>query len=438
MQLYRHQLEASTFLANRVYALLWGDPGVGKTAAILRALTMIEAATVLVLAPLSAVLHWTREPGKFGFQGVFPIRDASDIKVGRWLVMNPDKLYNLAIVKRLRELRYDVIVLDESQQFKSRTAKRTRIILGKTGLARQARRVWLSSGTPFPNGPIDAYVQCRVLFPEVTAGHTFDSFVEAYHVLTPDKLKILGSRNLHILREKLSPHMLRQSIDDCLDLPPLTFSHEPLPASELIFDYDAYQQALRAAQSVGFEPDLSDDLLGLVRDNYLHLSTLRSLLATAKTRAVQARLTEELSDDKNRKIVVFSWHLGPLRRLYASLDHFGPVILTGDVPPVARQRAIDAFQTDPRCRLFLAQGAAGGLGITLHAARETWFIDTSWTPGPVVQAAKRLHRIGQRWPVTARLFSVAGTIDDAVTNTLIRKAVMIAGLADNVAEAALI
>jgi len=50
------------------------------------------------------------------------------------------------------------------------------------------------------------------------------------------------------------------------------------------------------------------------------------------------------------------------------------------------------------------------------------FVESSWTPMDNAQAACRVHRIGQKDGVVARMLSAAGTVDDLINGLLVRKA----------------
>ena len=49
--------------------------------------------------------------------------------------------------------------------------------------------------------------------------------------------------------------------------------------------------------------------------------------------------------------------------------------------------------------VFVCTFGAGGVGLTLTAARTVILLDRPWTPGDVAQAEDRVRRIGQRFPV---------------------------------------
>ena len=100
----------------------------------------------------------------------------------------------------------------------------------------------------------------------------------------------------------------------------------------------------------------------------------------------------------------------------------GAVTLYGGTNADTRQKNIDKFQNNPKCRVFIGNIQAAGTGITLTAAHEVAFIEADWVPANNAQAAMRCHRIGQTKPVRVRFFSCAGSVDEDVMNTLRRKA----------------
>ena len=90
------------------------------------------------------------------------------------------------------------------------------------------------------------------------------------------------------------------------------------------------------------------------------------------------------------------------------------VVLTGNRSMAARQRAVDAFQQNADCRVFVATTAAAGVGLTLTAGRNVFFASLPWTPAAKHQAEDRANRIGQTALVTVFVPIVADTIDEQI------------------------
>ena len=111
------------------------------------------------------------------------------------------------------------------------------------------------------------------------------------------------------------------------------------------------------------------------------------------------------------KLVVFAHHRDVIMGLVTSLSRFRPVTLTGETSPTDRQKAIDAFQTDPGIRLFIGNIVAAGTGITLTAASHCIFAELSWVPAELSQCEDRLHRIGTQDSVSVQHLVLKGSLD---------------------------
>jgi SNF2 family DNA or RNA helicase len=87
---------------------------------------------------------------------------------------------------------------------------------------------------------------------------------------------------------------------------------------------------------------------------------------------------------------------------------------------------VDKFLNERSCRVFVGNIAAAGTALTLVGptckCSDVVFCESAWTPADNAQAACRVHRIGQHDGVVARMLSAAGTIDDIISDLLVRKA----------------
>lgn len=93
----------------------------------------------------------------------------------------------------------------------------------------------------------------------------------------------------------------------------------------------------------------------------------------------------------------------------------------GDVPQAERGGIVDDFQQNPETKVFVAQIQTAGLGITLHAASAAVFYSMDYNYANYAQALARIHRIGQRSPVTYIHLLVEDSIDDKVLAALEKK-----------------
>lgn len=91
-------------------------------------------------------------------------------------------------------------------------------------------------------------------------------------------------------------------------------------------------------------------------------------------------------------------------------------LLTGETPAKKRQGMVDNFQTGIK-PVFVCTFGAGGVGLTLTAARTVILLDRPWTPGDAAQAEDRIRRIGQRFTVRSIWIS-ANEVDKQIDQML--------------------
>lgn len=424
-----YQVEGIAFLAGRDRALLADEPGLGKTLQAIRAADAVDALRVLVVCPASLVAEWKRH-----------IAQQSE---GDWTatVVSFNRAAGNERVNLIsRNARWDVCIIDEAHALKDFSAKRTRSLYGrrvdadKDSIVSRARRVWILTGTPMPNHAGELYPHLRALRPDLITGEksgivwSQDQFLVRYAKMRPTGFgnKIVGSQNEAELHTKLKDFMLRRRKSEVLkDLPPLRFTDVPLTVDTRAFPKDVMAEV--EAVFAGFADPL-DALRELSKSSAM--SELRRLTGLAKTGPAADWINQWLADNPGRKIVVFGHHRTVLEALQDRLAHHNSVLLYGDTKVQEAARAIQKFQDDPETRVFIGNILKAGVGLTLTAASDLVFVESSWVPAEMAQAAQRIHRLGQKDPCVVRTMFCEGTVDEDIQMAIARKMASISKIVD--------
>ena len=102
--------------------------------------------------------------------------------------------------------------------------------------------------------------------------------------------------------------------------------------------------------------------------------------------------------------------------------------IDGSTSSKKREEYVNAFQTQRSYRVAILSITAAGTGITLNSADLVVFGELYWTPGLLLQAEDRVHRIGQDRPVEMHYLLAKNTIDDIIW-PLIEKKLFVLGKA---------
>lgn len=408
-----YQNEGTEWLVERQTALLADEPGLGKSAQVIGACDAIGAVDVAVVCPASVVVNWQREFVKFSWLGIKPT------------VVS----YNNASAL-LGERRFDVLILDEGHALKNRDSARTQTVYGEKcdgigGLIEQCNRIYVVTGTPMPNNPSELWTHLRALAPHLIPNkktgkpRAFWMYTNSFCNVVNNGFgqQIKGGKRLDTLRETIEPFMLRRLKKDVLpELPALEVS-QIFVEGELVLDDEEKVQLAKLEKALS----KSLDLLTALRKLAPHCASLRRKTGEAKVRGVMDWVSDQM--EQCDKLVVFAQHTTVINAFWTAWRKpYGAVYLDGSVTEANRQKAIDAFQNDESCRIFVGQVQAAGVGITLTAASDLLFVEESWVPGDNEQAMMRIHRIGQRNACLVRFATLAGSYDEVVQRAAAGKA----------------
>ena len=385
---------------------------------------------VLILCPASLKLMWKREWEKWDVKDLYvQVVEGKIFPTASVVIVNYDILKKWR--KEIREISWDLLVADEAHFLKSAKAQRTREVLGgiKRNSDRQivdrvqpipARRRLFLTGTPLLSRPKDTWPLCQILDP-TGLGSDWYNYAKRYCGLWEIKdrtgkrigWKWDGATNLEELQERLrSSFMVRRLKKDVLtSLPPKirqVISIEPssslkkLIATELL-SYEEYKTQLKENEN---PPAFSA------------IAKVRKEVGIAKVPFCVEHITEILNE--REKIVIWAHHHEVIDALSS---HFGysAVAVDGRVPLALRQEAVDRFQKEADCKIFIGGIQAAGVGLTLTAASTVVFVELDWVPGNVSQAEDRCHRIGQKDCVTVQHIVLAGSLDERLASVIIEK-----------------
>jgi len=439
--LFPHQLDNAKRIAVGVPTYLGFDMGTGKTRTFIEAVKLRGAKVVLVICPASALLVWQREiqiwdrgasctvvrhPDHFG-------RPSKYYLVSHGMLSQRQGAIAAALADD--DIQFDMTAIDEAQAFNAPDSLRVRAL---RNAAKNLGDIIPLSGTPMKNHAGDLYTLLSICWPQGIRNMSRAQYEEKFCVVQHRDFQrngrlirvIEGSKNIPQLRKMIAPFMVRVRKGDVLkDLPAINWDQVPVPLDPAYMpeaDLKAFEGYFSQSSVLG-TPD--DDMVDAMRvmGNSVPLMRLRRMLGLAKLRGATEYLVDMLDNlPEDRKILVFAHHADVIKALFNHLAEYSPAVLTGQSTPPERAIAVDKFLMDPKCRVFIGNIQAAGTALTLVGPKckcsDVVFVESSWTPMDNAQAACRVHRIGQKDGVVARMLSAAGTVDDLISSLLARKA----------------
>lgn len=443
-KLFPYQLDGAQFLAQKCRALLADEMGLGKTVMAIRGLDSIRALKVLIVCPSIARINWQRELEHWSeTKRQYKVLETLSDTVAPNESAICTFTYATENAKTLGKTKWDCLIIDEAHFVKDPKTKRAKALLGTEGLIRSSDRTWLMTGTPAPNHAGELWI---MLYTFGVTKLKYNDFVARFcHVReTSYGYKVTGTNHDRIpeLKQLLSKIMLRRLKKDVMtQLPPITYGHVVVPPGEFELDLQAsftqyfFPTDERAAlfDKLNAEDKLLNDviqnmhstkgeeMLTAINSLQSSVATLRRFNGLQKVKSAAELIAKELENNAYKKVVVFAIHRDVIENMRIALRKFGPVVLYGGQPLEKRQKNVDRFQKNPKCRVFIGNIQAAGTAVTLTSAHHVVFVEQDWVPANNAQAVMRCHRIGQENPVSVRFIGLADSIDTHIMFILKKK-----------------
>ena len=401
---------------NNLGACLADDMGLGKTLqaiALLSNLHEEKKKKSMVIMPKSLIYNWENEIKKF----------SPKLKVGVYYGINRDfsSLRKVDVIlttygtvrndiENLLEHKFDLLILDESQNIKNINSQTTKAVL----LLNAKKRVALS-GTPIENNLLELYSLFRFLNPEMFG--SVQRFTNSY--ILPIQ-KYSDTSTIEELKKKIYPFLLRRVKKEVLeDLPDKI---EKLVYVDMNDEHRKFYEERRKYYYSLLEKNTSsqgnfDKFFVLQAINELrHIVSSPELetkkIISSKKEVLIENVIEAI--ENNHKVLVFVNYLSSIESICESLkeNKIKYLKMTGQTKD--RQNLVDKFQSDSRYKVFVMTLKTGGVGLNLVSADTIFIYDPWWNTTVENQAIDRAYRLGQDKTVFAYKMIMRNTIEEKI------------------------
>ena len=441
---YAYQEAAMRWIKEHPRCGLFLDMGLGKTVCTLTALQDLmddcEVGRVLVVAPKKvAETTWTSEAGKW--------EHLRGLRVSR--VLGTEKQRSLALQEKAdvyvtgRDnfvwlvgkyggmIPFDVLVIDELTSFKSSKSERFKAMRMAVPAV---RRVIGLTGTPAPNGLIDLWAQVYCLDMGERLGKSVTRYRETYfetHRWNNIVVRCDAKKGAEAaIRGKIADICLSMQAADYLQLPDLLTHVVEVPMSPPVMArYKQFERdrVLEFAEEHKGEPSgvLANSAAGLMSklSQYANGAVYDEERNVHEVHGEKLERLAELVEGAHGSVLVFYQFVHDVPRIISKLKGLRVEKYQGEAQLEAWNRGeIDVLLAHPASTAYGLNMQQGGHYIV-------WF-GVGWNLEHYQQANARLHRQGQRHPVTVYKLVCPGTVDERANAALESKKGVQQGLLD--------
>lgn len=417
MKPFEHQKITSEFLIGHRKAFCFNEQGTGKTAAVIWAtdyLMRIGAIRrVLVVCPLSIMrAAWQQDLFQFALHRTVSVAHHADRNVRKKLVNNGAEYVivnfdGLEIVKQeVIDGSFDLIVVDEASAYKNAQTTRWKCL---RDIMRHVKGLWMLTGTPAAQSPLDAYGLAKLVNP-LNVPPFFGQYRD--QVMTNvSKYRWAPRPGADQIVHKALQPAIRFEKAQCLDLPPVTFSYREAPLSkqqQAYYDELKKEQLIVAAGEEVSAVNAAAQLNKLVQISCGSVYTDKGEVIDFDVAPRLAVVKEIIEETKNKVLIFvpFTHTINLLERYLAKVG-IPAEIISGDVSVNKRTDIVNRFQTKPDTKVLIIQPQAASHGLTLTAADTIIWYAPITSVETYLQANARIDRPGQKHSMT--IVHIAGS-----------------------------
>lgn len=406
---FQHQKDTASFLSLRKRAFCFNEAGTGKTSSTIWAADYLMKQglikRVLVICPLSIMYSaWQADIFKTAMHRTAAVAHGTAEKRKKiiadeyeFVIINYDGIPS--VFSEINAGGFDLIIVDEANAYKSASTSRWKTL---AKLIKPSTRLWMMTGTPASQSPMDAFGLAKMVSP-----HRLPKFMTGWRdsvMFQVTRFKWLPKKDSKSKVYFALQPAIRFTKQECLDLPEVTYQTRTVPMT---------------AQTAKYYKRLKDELLIEAAGEQISAvnaaASMSKLLQisggavyTDKKDVVEFDINPRLNelkdaiDETSNKVVVFVPYLHTIELVSQALRDHGLTVevIKGDVSARERSEIIGRFQlqTDPRVLVIQPQSASHG--VTLTAADTVVFWSPVMSVETYLQCIARIDRVGQKNKMT--------------------------------------
>jgi len=402
---FAHQKDTANFLSSRRKAFCFNEQGTGKTASVIWAADYLmkqgKIRRVLIVCPLSIMKSaWQQDLFKFAMHRSCAVAygDAKTrAKVigsnAEFVIINYD---GVAIVKKeILNGRFDLVVIDEANAYKNTQTTRWKVM---RDIMATVKGLWMLTGTPAAQSPLDAFGLARLVNPDNTPRY-ITQFKDSVMYRVSQYTWLPKSNAQEVVHRVLQP-AIRFEKSKCLDLPPVTYTkrdveltpqqnkYYKLLHSKFMADADgASITAINAAAKLNKLLQLSGGAVYSDGGDVVEFDASNRL-----------QVVREVINETSNKALVFVPFTHTIDMIEADLikHKIACEVLDGRASVNRRSEAVRRFQEARDPKVLVIQPQAASHGLTLTAADTIIWYAPVTSVETYLQANARIDRPGQK------------------------------------------
>lgn len=433
--MYDFQKKGTAYNIMHGSAMIGDTQGLGKTIQAIASVLAMDLFPCLVITKKTLVLNWKQEWEDWTNKEVMPLNISkkntwqfffktgmADVGIVNYESLAPFFVHKIAVppgeMFRVKHIQFKEeitmfksVIIDESHYVKDGKTKRTKFCIGLTRHLEE-KGVFLLSGTPVLNDPLELYTQLTILQRQRLFG-SYSQFKTTYSGKN-------NRKNLKQLNYLLHKHCYyrREKSEAKADLPQKT-------RQVILCDIDNRDEYNLAEQNfVKYlreklqlsEGEINQKLRGEVM---VQMGMLKKIAARGKMDSVKEWVQSLL--EEGEKVVLFAYDKDIQIELVKSFKN-AVAIGSQDITPMnIIQENKQRFQTSKDTNVIVCSISAAAEGHTLNAASNLGMVELPWNFGKFEQCEDRIHRITNWLPATITSFLAQNTIDRYIYDLIMDK-----------------